>query len=166
MTPIKPDRSKGEGLMVATHTQAAAKRARTMKAQSRKPTNSTPDEQMIDKAVGARIRQRRHAIGVTQESLAKTLGITFQQVQKYENGANRVSASRMLFLCHALGVPVSYLFEGLGDLVGRPIPQDLLTPNAEDEALASLARRIGKLPPDRREVLDGVLRALAKDAAS
>ena len=67
----------------------------------------------IDVQVGGRIRARRLLIGMNQETLAKALGLTFQQVQKYEGGANRVSASRLSQIAEALGVPVEYFFTGL-----------------------------------------------------
>lgn len=63
----------------------------------------------IDVAVGARIRARRIALKVSQTALAKALGLTFQQVQKYEKGANRVSASTLVRVAHELGVSVGYL---------------------------------------------------------
>lgn len=73
---------------------------------------STPDP--IDRHVGGQIKQRRGLIGYSQEKLADALGITFQQVQKYENGANRVGASRLFQIGQVLQVPVSFFFEGYG----------------------------------------------------
>jgi len=67
----------------------------------------------IDVHVGSRIRMRRLFLGMNQETLAKALGLTFQQIQKYEGGANRVSASRLSATAEILGVPVSYLFSDL-----------------------------------------------------
>ena len=67
----------------------------------------------VDVHVGNRIRARRLFLGMNQESLANALGLTFQQVQKYEGGANRVSASRLSAMAEILGVPISYFF---GDL--------------------------------------------------
>jgi transcriptional regulator with XRE-family HTH domain len=68
-----------------------------------------------DIAVGRRVRQRRVLLGMSQEKLAEALGLTFQQVQKYENGANRVSASRLLDISNVLGVPVSFFFEEVAE---------------------------------------------------
>jgi transcriptional regulator with XRE-family HTH domain len=68
-----------------------------------------------DIAVGRRVRQRRVLLGMSQEKLAEALGLTFQQVQKYENGANRVSASRLLDISRILSVPVSFFFEDIAD---------------------------------------------------
>ncbi|MCP4355885.1 MAG: helix-turn-helix transcriptional regulator [Proteobacteria bacterium] len=66
-----------------------------------------------DKYVGSRVRLRRTLLGYSQEKLADALGITFQQVQKYENATNRVGASRLHDISQALGVPVSYFYDGL-----------------------------------------------------
>lgn len=66
-----------------------------------------------DVHVGARVRTRRLLIGMNQEALAQALGLTFQQVQKYEGGANRVSASRLSQIAEILGVPIAYFFLGL-----------------------------------------------------
>ena len=70
---------------------------------------------VVDVHVGKRIRQRRWLTGMTQQKLAELVGIKFQQIQKYETGANRVSASRLWDIADALGVPVSFFFEGLKD---------------------------------------------------
>lgn len=67
----------------------------------------------IDRKVGQRVRSRRLEIGMSQERLAELLGVTFQQVQKYEKGANRISASRLYFAAKILGVPVQFFFEDL-----------------------------------------------------
>ena len=66
----------------------------------------------VDKHVGSRVRMRRMMLGMSQEKLGEALGLTFQQVQKYEKGTNRVGASRIQQICEILQVPVSFLFEG------------------------------------------------------
>lgn len=66
----------------------------------------------IDLYVGKRLRQRRRLLGMTQQKLADSVSIRFQQIQKYESGANRISASRLWSLAKALDVPVSFFFEG------------------------------------------------------
>jgi transcriptional regulator with XRE-family HTH domain len=73
----------------------------------------------IDVHVGKRIRMRRLLLGMNQEKLADALGLTFQQVQKYEGGANRVSASRLSAMADILDVPISFFF---GDLEGMATP--------------------------------------------
>lgn len=81
----------------------------------------------IDAEVGARIRSRRRAIGLSQGKLAETLGITFQQVQKYEKGTNRVGASRLQNLANVLRVPVGFFFDGnAGQAIGSETHTDLL----------------------------------------
>ena len=69
----------------------------------------------IDTHVGARIRLRRTLLGMSQEKLGESLGLTFQQVQKYERGVNRVGASRLFDLSRVLDVPVSFFFDGMSD---------------------------------------------------
>jgi transcriptional regulator with XRE-family HTH domain len=74
-----------------------------------------PDRQLtraIDAYVGNRVRLRRLIVGMSQQRLGEALGITFQQVQKYEKGANRVCASRLLQISQVLGVPVAFFYEG------------------------------------------------------
>ena len=69
----------------------------------------------IDKNVGQRLRKRRIELGMSQQALGEILGLSFQQVQKYESGANRIAASRLYNICLTLEVEVGYFFEGLGD---------------------------------------------------
>jgi transcriptional regulator with XRE-family HTH domain len=66
----------------------------------------------VDKYVGSRVRMRRIMLGMSQEKLGEALGLTFQQIQKYEKGTNRVGASRIQQISEVLQVPVSFLFEG------------------------------------------------------
>ena len=67
----------------------------------------------VDVYVGHRLRQRRTLLGMSQEKLAQAFGVSFQQVQKYERGANRISASRLHLLTQILDVPITYFFDGL-----------------------------------------------------
>ena len=69
----------------------------------------------IDEYVGAQLRQRRTLMGLSQEKLAEAVGITFQQIQKYENGANRVSAGRLFEFSKILNIPISYFFDNILD---------------------------------------------------
>jgi transcriptional regulator with XRE-family HTH domain len=121
----------------------------------------------IDVHVGARIRLRRKFLRISQEKLADALGLTFQQVQKYERGANRVSASKLYEIARFLNAPVQYFFEGLTDAVQPGGEEDgheqfvhgfLMT--AEGIELASLFPKI-KSPRLRRKVLD-LVRELAE----
>ena len=72
-----------------------------------------------DKHVGARVRMRRLMLGMSQTKLGDALGLTFQQIQKYEKGANRISASRLQHIAHILQVAIPFFFEGLPDASGH-----------------------------------------------
>jgi transcriptional regulator with XRE-family HTH domain len=74
----------------------------------------------IDKHVGSRVRMRRMMLGMSQEKLGNNLGLTFQQVQKYEKGTNRIGASRLQQISQILQVPVSFFFEGAPNVGGAP----------------------------------------------
>ena len=82
---------------------------RGRKSSGRTASQGNPNP--IDVHVGSRLRQRRTLLGMSQGKLANALGLTFQQVQKYERGANRVGSSRLFDLARVLGVPVSYFFD-------------------------------------------------------
>ncbi len=71
------------------------------------------DPNPVDIHVGKRLRQRRTFVGMTQEQLGASLGITFQQIQKYERGANRIGASRLFDICRVLEVPPQFFFEAM-----------------------------------------------------
>ena len=71
----------------------------------------------VDVYVGRRLRLKRTILGLSQESVGKQIGVTFQQIQKYERGINRMGASRLYDFAKALGVQISYFFEGYGDYV-------------------------------------------------
>jgi transcriptional regulator with XRE-family HTH domain len=76
----------------------------------------------VDKHVGSRVRLRRMMLGMSQEKLGDALGLTFQQVQKYEKGANRIGASRLQHISHILQIPVPFFFEGAPHVPGQPEP--------------------------------------------
>ena len=82
----------------------------------------------VDNHVGSMFRTRRQELGLSQTAVADRLGVTFQQVQKYERGMNRISASRLHDLCEILGVPVEYFFDGLDAEMGEPDGPDLNDP--------------------------------------
>jgi len=117
----------------------------------------------VDVHVGKRIRHRRWMVGMTQQQLAEHVGIKFQQIQKYETGMNRVSASRLWDISDALTVPVNFFFEGL---VANPqdenakvsaAPSDLL---ADKEAL-ELVRSYYAIPENQRRRLFDLARVLS-----
>ncbi len=76
----------------------------------------------IDGHVGARLRQRRTLSGMNQTKLGEAIGVTFQQVQKYENGANRISASRLFDLSRVLDVPIQFFFDDMPNAVAASSP--------------------------------------------
>ncbi|MBF0373724.1 MAG: helix-turn-helix domain-containing protein [Alphaproteobacteria bacterium] len=78
----------------------------------------------IDVHVGQRVRLRRTLLGMSQEKLGEKIGLTFQQVQKYERGANRIGASRLYDLSRVLDVPVSFFFDDMADEVSRQSPAE------------------------------------------
>lgn len=80
-------------------------------------TENGPDP--IDVHVGQRIRLRRNLVGMTQEQLASSVGVTFQQIQKYERGFNRVSASRLFDIGHVLSVPISFFFQDVSSQIAE-----------------------------------------------
>ena len=77
----------------------------------------------VDVHVGARVRARRTLLGMTQTDLGDAAGLTFQQIQKYERGTNRISASRLFKLCQVLDVPVNFFFEGISPKVTARSPK-------------------------------------------
>lgn len=83
-------------------------------------TESKKKANPIDVHVGSRIRLRRNMMGMSQERLGESLGITFQQVQKYEKGTNRVGASRLQAISSVLGVPVAFFFEDAAGVKAAP----------------------------------------------
>ena len=93
----------------------------------------------IDVHVGARLRLRRTLLGLSQEKLGEAVGITFQQLQKYERGSNRISASRLFNLSQVLEVPVSFFFDDMPQAGAQPAPEAAAP--SETEEFDSMARR-------------------------
>ncbi|MEP3441288.1 MAG: helix-turn-helix transcriptional regulator [Sulfitobacter sp.] len=122
---------------------------------------------IVDIHVGKKIRQRRWLIGMTQQTLGETVGIKFQQIQKYETGANRVSASRLWDIAKALGMPVASFFEGIedqcevgsdcGSRAGNNMPGDLLG----DREAMELVRSYYAIPENQRRRLYELARVLS-----
>ncbi|MDP1668548.1 helix-turn-helix domain-containing protein [Phaeovulum sp.] len=116
----------------------------------------------VDVHVGKRIRQRRWLIGMTQQQLADQVGIKFQQIQKYETGMNRVSASRLWDIADAVGVQISFFFEGLDEAEARP-DQATVDLMADKEAL-QLVRSYYAIPEAQRRRLFDLAKALSHAA--
>lgn len=106
----------------------------------------------VDAHVGARIRLRRVMLGMSQADLAADLGLTFQQVQKYERGANRVSAGKLHALTRALDVPVSFFFDDMGENA-KPAPK---APELVDRKSLELQKAYGAIEDEgqRSAILD------------
>src|SRR5436189_1899420 len=92
---------------------------------------STKAPNPVDKYVGSRVRMRRIMLGMSQEKLGEALGLTFQQVQKYERGTNRIGASRLFDLSRVLEVPVSFFFEEMSAEVADRSPAQIESGLAE-----------------------------------
>ena len=116
----------------------------------------------VDVHVGKRIRHRRWMVGMTQQQLAEHVGIKFQQIQKYETGMNRVSASRLWDIADALEVPVSFFFEGLDEKAASErsdskLPGDIM----EDKEALQLVRSYYAIPENQRRRLFELARVLS-----
>lgn len=125
----------------------------------------------IDKYVGSRVRMRRIMLGMSQEKLGEALGLTFQQIQKYEKGTNRVGASRIQQISDILQVPVSFLFEGgptsnasngFGEGTSPTYVSDFLA-TSEGLALTRAFTRIGDTKL-RRSIVDLVEQIASREA--
>ena len=116
----------------------------------------------VDLHVGKRIRQRRWLVGMTQQQLAEQVGIKFQQIQKYETGANRVSASRLWDISEAMDVPVNFFFEGIENEVTAAGSTDSVHADimGDKEAL-DLVRSYYSIPENQRRRLFDLARVLS-----
>lgn len=115
----------------------------------------------VDVHVGKRIRHRRWMVGMTQQQLAERVGIKFQQIQKYETGMNRVSASRLWDISEVLAVPVSFFFEGLDDK-GRAAATDGMHDDIlSDKEALELVRSYYAIPENQRRRLFDLARVLS-----
>ena len=149
---VKPRR--GEVRAVFADGGNTAEPGETPVAAARRSTSRTQD---VDRHVGARVRERRIMLGLTQQQLADLIGVTYQQAHKYERGINRVSAGRLFEIAQVLSVPVSYFFDGLAEEGGRGV-----TPR--ERMCLELARNFAQIPNERhQEALSQLARALAAD---
>ena len=119
----------------------------------------------VDVHVGKRIRHRRWLVGMTQQQLAQHVGIKFQQIQKYETGANRVSASRLWDISETLEVPISFFFEGLEREQAQQSATDSVPPDlmGDKEAL-ELIRSNYSIPENQRRWFFDLARVLSNVA--
>ncbi len=120
----------------------------------KRKTKGTAD--VIDKHVGLRIRNRRTLMGISQEKLADSVGVTFQQVQKYERGTNRVSASRLYRFSKILGVSIDFFYDGIDNNDPTTSPLYGLSDNKQ-EAFEGISEKAKAIPEDllaHKETLD------------
>jgi transcriptional regulator with XRE-family HTH domain len=117
----------------------------------------------VDVHVGKRVRHRRWMLGMTQQQLAEKVGIKFQQIQKYETGMNRVSASRLWDIAEAMDVSIAFFFEGFDDdAVGaRRVEQPVAGDIAGDREAIELVRTYNAIPEQQRRRLFDLARALS-----
>jgi transcriptional regulator with XRE-family HTH domain len=114
----------------------------------------------VDVHVGKRVRHRSWMVGMTQQQLAEKVGIKFQQIQKYETGMNRISASRLWDISDALGTPVSFFFEGLEEkdaTTKGDAPADIMV----DKEALELVRSYYAIPETQRRRLFELARVLS-----
>lgn len=117
---------------------------------------STQRARLADRHVGARIRERRLMLGLSQQQLASMIGVTYQQAHKYERGLNRISAGRLFEIALVLAVPVSWFFEGLNDEGAAP------PLGVRQRMCLELARNFALIDNERhQEALSQMARALA-----
>ena len=120
----------------------------------------------VDRHVGTRVRTRRTLMGISQERLGELIGLTFQQVQKYEKGENRISASKLWRLCQVLDVPVAYFYETCPDDGGNEAiarDKDIEARNIDlinKRETLELVRAAAKLSPDTLACLLELAKAL------
>ena len=115
----------------------------------------------VDIHVGKRIRHRRWMVGMTQQQLAEHVGIKFQQIQKYETGMNRVSASRLWEIASTLDVSIDHFFEGLDGNASEIGAHDVLS----DKEAMELIRAYYAMPENQRRRLFDLARVLSETAA-
>jgi transcriptional regulator with XRE-family HTH domain len=134
----------------------------------RRKTIAADGPDPVDVHVGMRLRQRRTLLGMSQEKLAQAFGVSFQQVQKYERGANRISASRLHLLTKTLDVPITYFFEGLPNAASEPMPAAMPEEDGADQMTSretlELVRAYYRIEdPSVRKRLVELARALGKE---
>jgi transcriptional regulator with XRE-family HTH domain len=114
----------------------------------------------VDRNVGARVRQRRVMLGLTQQQMADLIGVTYQQAHKYEKGINRVAAGRLYQMARVLGVDIGYFFEGLNDT-------STVQASPKQRMLLELARNFISIPTRKhQEAVCSLARALTIDQKS
>ena len=115
-----------------------------------------PRAEDMDRHVGARMRERRLMLGLTQQQMAELIGVTYQQAHKYEKGVNRIAGGRLYTIAQALGVEVGYFYEGMEALPGQ------FEPTAQQRLVLELSRNFVAISDRRQqEAICNLARALA-----
>ncbi len=117
----------------------------------------------IDTHIGTRIRQRRLLLGLSQQKLALRIGLAFQQVQKYETGASKVSPGRLIALSEALDVPMMFFFDGLASMTAARTGTMTNDPFKNRETL-EVVRAFNQLPVIQRQAVVSLVKAMADRA--
>ena len=139
--------TSSDGQFIEANLQGGESMAKRMSGQS--------TVGMIDDYVGGRMRERRIMLGLTQQRFAEMIGVSYQQAHKYERGVNRISAGRLFEVARALGVPLTYFYEGFGGEGPRQI-----TPH--QRMLLEIARNFAEIRSEKQqEAVSRLVRALA-----
>lgn len=117
----------------------------------------------VDTFVGKQIRTRRMERGKSQSDLAGAIGVRFQQIQKYESGVNRVSASRLWAIADALATPIEYFFDGLDDAIGIETATHKETDEIRDTRTISLVRDFRRLPETQKRAVLAIVKSMATE---
>ena len=161
---------------IANSTKLPKSRAATGRSSRGRTPSGKPNP--IDAHVGARVRLRRTLLGMSQEKLGEAIGLTFQQVQKYERGANRIGASRLFDLSRVLDVPITFFFEEMSSetsaqsprmmvsgLVEEPIESREADPMTKRETLELVRAYYRIVDPQVRKRIFELTKALANAVA-
>ena len=140
---------------VKTNVRSMAGRRATPKVKS--PQSRRLASQPLDRYIGDRLRSRRQLLGMSQTQLAHAIGVSFQQVQKYEKGANRIGSGLLYRLAELLEVPIAYFYEGYD----TKMPSGSSGSEIIDRKTATLIRNFNELSPEHKEAVTELIRSLA-----
>lgn len=127
-------------------------------------TNIEKNKNPLNKHIGDRLKLRRTSLGYTQEKIAGFIGVTFQQIQKYEKGINRISANRLFELSNALSIPITFFFEGFYSLsyeksLHDSLPKNNVSPINSLQSLEVL-KLFWNLPEEKRDLFMNILKSI------
>jgi transcriptional regulator with XRE-family HTH domain len=143
-----------------------AKRKRDRQHSGEDVAGMSARSKTVEQLIGERIRARRVELGLIQEQLATALGISYQQIQKYENGSNRITVGRLLALAERLEVPITHFFAGLPGALPAGEAEEVRPEAARPRSSIGLARGFARIRDDGvRLALTGLVRAVAERQA-